>query len=175
MICVFSTVCWCTWLSRSTILCHLLAALGHVFVLEQPSGGYFRHIPRWRYLCKYCVVVSLSVLQHFSCKLNTEGPAEWFWALPLLCEQLVDQTITRMTICLHIYIYMCVIVWDYIVNSGTYMHVSVSVSACVHYALLNCVGYAQVRCSEQRYGCVTMAASHWSVHFFGPTHPSWKS
>lgn len=38
---------------RSILLCWIMAALGHVFLLEQPCGSHFRSFPHWRYFCKY--------------------------------------------------------------------------------------------------------------------------
>ena len=43
---------------RSIIICWLLVALGHVFILEQPRGSHFRHFPQWRFFCKYIAVDS---------------------------------------------------------------------------------------------------------------------
>ena len=48
---------------RSIILCWVLVALGHCFLLEQPKGSHFRSFPHWRFFCKYI------------CK------ASWLWAL----------------------------------------------------------------------------------------------
>lgn len=39
------------------LLCWVLSALGHRFVLEQPAGGMWRHLPFWRFYCKYIAVV----------------------------------------------------------------------------------------------------------------------
>lgn len=36
---------------RVTLLCWLCCALGHVFILEQPSSARFGDMPRWRYFC----------------------------------------------------------------------------------------------------------------------------
>lgn len=36
---------------RVTLLCWLCCALGHVFILEQPSSARFGFMPRWRYFC----------------------------------------------------------------------------------------------------------------------------
>ena len=38
---------------RSIILCWVLVALGHSFLLEQPKGSHFRSFPHWRFFCKY--------------------------------------------------------------------------------------------------------------------------
>ena len=38
---------------RSIILCWVLVALGHCFLLEQPKGSHFRSFPHWRFFCKY--------------------------------------------------------------------------------------------------------------------------
>ena len=43
---------------RSVILCWLLHALGHAFILEQPANGMFRHLPYWRFYTKYIAVAS---------------------------------------------------------------------------------------------------------------------
>ena len=52
-------------LLRSIIICWLLAALGHTFILEQPGGSAFRHFPQWRYFCKYIAVDSWDWHQTF--------------------------------------------------------------------------------------------------------------
>ena len=49
---------WVTMLLRSIIICWLLVALGHTFILEQPGGSAFRHFPQWRFFCKYIAVDS---------------------------------------------------------------------------------------------------------------------
>ena len=36
---------------RVTLLCWLCCALGHVFLLEQPSSARFADMPRWRHFC----------------------------------------------------------------------------------------------------------------------------
>ena len=47
------------WLElRAIILCWLLVALGHTFLLEQPGGSAFKNFPHWRYFCKYIAVDS---------------------------------------------------------------------------------------------------------------------
>ena len=35
--------------ARVTLLCYLCAALGHVFLLEQPGSAKFGDMPRWRH------------------------------------------------------------------------------------------------------------------------------
>lgn len=55
---------------RVTLLCWLCCALGHVFILEQPSSARFGFMPRWRYFCdniayvfrqqKFCTCVNQS-------------------------------------------------------------------------------------------------------------------
>ena len=35
--------------TRITLLCWIAVALGHVFILEQPSPGKFADMPRWRF------------------------------------------------------------------------------------------------------------------------------
>ena len=37
---------------RVTLLCWLLAALGHTFVLEQPGSAKFGDMPRWQFFCQ---------------------------------------------------------------------------------------------------------------------------
>ena len=37
--------------NRVVLLCHLAVALGHVFLLEQPSSAKFGDMPRWRHFC----------------------------------------------------------------------------------------------------------------------------
>ena len=54
-------------LPRSIIICWLLVALGHVFILEQPGGSAFRHFPQWRFFCKYIAVDSWDWHRTFCC------------------------------------------------------------------------------------------------------------
>ena len=45
---------------RTIILCWVLVALGHCFILEQPTGSHFKSFPHWRYFYKYiCRVAHL--------------------------------------------------------------------------------------------------------------------
>ena len=48
---------------RVTLLCYLCAALGLVFILEQPASGKFALMPRWEYFCqKVCYVCGLQLV-----------------------------------------------------------------------------------------------------------------
>ena len=60
---------------RSILLCWILAALGHVFLLEQPCGSHFRSFPHWRYFCKYICRVPRLIQQSHVVK---EGVHEGF-------------------------------------------------------------------------------------------------
>lgn len=59
---------------RSILICWVLAALGHVFLLEQPTGSNFRHFPQWRFFCKYICKVTFLKLS-----LNTLYWEPWIW------------------------------------------------------------------------------------------------
>ena len=59
---------------RSILICWVLAALGHVFLLEQPVGSNFRHFPQWRFFCKYICRVTFLKLS-----LNTLYLEPWIW------------------------------------------------------------------------------------------------
>ena len=48
---------------RVTLLCHLCAALGLVFIVEQPASGKFGLMPRWEYFCEnVCYVRGLQLV-----------------------------------------------------------------------------------------------------------------
>lgn len=48
---------------RVTLLCWLCAALGLVFLVEQPASGKFGLMPRWEYFCqKVCHVCRLQLV-----------------------------------------------------------------------------------------------------------------
>lgn len=58
---------------RAILICWVLAALGHTFLLEQPAGSRFRFFPQWRFFCKYiCTVFRQGLwMRHYgseSCK-----------------------------------------------------------------------------------------------------------
>ena len=42
---------------RALVLCWVISALGGTFVLEQPAGGCFRHLPWFRYMAKYILTI----------------------------------------------------------------------------------------------------------------------
>ena len=41
--------------NRVTLLCWLCSALGHVWIVEQPSSAKFGDLPRWRRFCEEVV------------------------------------------------------------------------------------------------------------------------
>ena len=52
--------------SRCTLLCWLLVALEHVFILEQPGSAKFGDMPRWQAFCANIAYVSLQKLVYFT-------------------------------------------------------------------------------------------------------------
>ena len=47
--------------NRVTLLCWLIAALGHVFIVEQPGSAKFGDMPRWQHFCtEVCYVLGLA-------------------------------------------------------------------------------------------------------------------
>ena len=49
--------------NRVTLLCWLAAALGHTFLVEQPSSARFGDMPRWRHFCDNVIYASCRTLQ----------------------------------------------------------------------------------------------------------------
>ena len=48
----------CMTLVRVTLLAHLAAVLGHVFIIEQPGSAAFGHLPFWRRFVEDCCYVT---------------------------------------------------------------------------------------------------------------------
>lgn len=49
--------------NRVTLLCWLAAALGHTFLVEQPSSARFGDMPRWRHFCDSVLFASCRTIQ----------------------------------------------------------------------------------------------------------------
>ena len=56
-----------TWPVRVVLLAFVAAALGHVFLIEQPGSARFGDMPRWRHFVEEVCYVAFTCKQMVAC------------------------------------------------------------------------------------------------------------